>query len=508
MTTATATECRYRMAPEVVAETLPDLMAGGTLVAAEDELPTPVLIAQGRRADLVWTRSEYMRLLRHYHNGNPDSHFYHGFWASRDYSSRQLIVPKWKACWSKNASMTRKADEAWATICGRRKEGQEVTIGFPAMNTHTKETCWGGIDFDGDEGEPSADRAREWAYRALELCRRFNEFFLILETSGSGGWHLFILRETPRPVDEWTRMLKQVGALIGVPKIEKGICEIFPPDGAARKRFGHILRAPGTFNGNTGRLSEIVYENAKPLLARLPAPVDAYSWKRHLAEDTYYIEESLCSVDCLKGNGKITPTQAATLAGKLNLDLSRAEISNGRRHGALQALIGETFPKVGRPLAKALAEFFFTKAGGTQECREWGEHHAEFNACWDWMLAEKFAPTLTPDERRIYEGLTEETWRDAFRIARNFAWADARSDERKGAFGVSVESIGMRLLVERAAASKIVKRLAAEGALQKVAPHRPKVRAAIYRWLPCDQPTLATIRNDMDGYVPAENCPF
>jgi hypothetical protein len=227
-----------------------------------------------------------------------------------------------------------------------------------------------------------------------------------------------------------------------------------------------------------------------------------------VAEDTYYIEESLCSVDCLKGTEKITPTQAAKLAVKLNLDLSRAEIGNGRRHGALQALVGETFPKLGRPLAKALAEFFFTKASGTQECREWGEHHAEFNACWDWMLAEKFAPTLTADERRIYEGLTEETWRDAFRIARNFAWADARSDERKGAFGVSVESMGMRLIVERAAASKIVKRLVAAGALQKVAPHRPKVRAAIYRWLPCDQPTLAAIRNDLDGYVPTENCPF
>ena len=508
MTTATPTESRYRIAPEVEAETLPDLMAGAPLVAAEDELPTPVLIAQGRRADLVWTRSEYMRLLRHLHNGNPDSHFYHGFWTNRDYSSRQLIVPKWKASWSKNASMTRKAEESWATTCGRRNEGQEVTIGFPAMNTHTKETCWGGMDFDGDEGEPSADRAREWAYSALELCRRFNEFFLILETSGSGGWHLFILREKPRPVEEWTRMLKQVAALIGVPKIEKGICEIFPPDGAARKRCGNILRAPGTFNGNTGRLSEIVYENTKPLLARLPAPLEAGSWKRHIHEDPYYIEESLCSVDCLKGNEKITPTQAAKLADKLNLDLSRAEISNGRRHGALQALIGETFPKVGRPLAKALAEFFFTKAGGTQECREWGEHHAEFNACWDWMLAEKFAPTLTAAEQRIYEGLTEESWRDAFRIIRNFAWADARSDERKGAFGVSVQSMGMRLLVEKKAAGKIRKRLADAGALQPVAPHKVGVRAAIYRWLPCDQPTLAAIRNDLDGYVPAENCPF
>ena len=108
----------------IAAAELPDLMEAGPLVVAEDELPTPVLLAQGRRADLVWTRSEYMRLLRHLHNGNPENHFYHGWWASRDFSSRQLITPKWKACWSKGATMTRKADEAWNTVCGKQRAGR------------------------------------------------------------------------------------------------------------------------------------------------------------------------------------------------------------------------------------------------------------------------------------------------------------------------------------------------------------------------------------------------
>ena len=178
----------------------------------------------------------------------------------------------------------------------------------------------------------------------------------------------------------------------------------------------------------------------------------------------------------------------------MNLDLSGAQIRVGHRHASLQTLIGQTFPKVGRPLATALAEFFFDKSGGTQECREWGQHHAEFTACWDWMLASEFEPTLTPAERVIYEKLTEESWRDAFRIIRNFAWADAKSEEPRGAFGVSVLSLSMRLLLERKAASMIRSRLEEAGAVQKVAPHVPGQRAAIYRWLPCDPQTLRNIK--------------
>ncbi len=484
---------------------LPDLMAS-QLTVSDDELPTPVLLAQGRRADLVWTRSEYMRLLHHFHNGNPDTHFYHGWWASRDFSSRLLITPKWKACWSKGAKMGRKAEEAWATICGRREE-KEVTIGFPAMNTHTKESCWGGIDWDGEAGEASADRAREWAFRAFDLCRRYEEFFLILETSGSGGWHLYILCETPRPVEEWTRMLRQIAALIGVPKIEKGLCEIFPPDNAERKRFGNILRAPGTFNGFSGNFSEIVYENTKPLLAKLPSPNDPGSWKSHVPDDPYYIEERLCSGALKKHNGKISQGQAVALAAKLNLDLSEVEISIGRRYAPLQKLIGQTFPKVGLPLATALAEYFFSKSGGTIECSEWGQHHAEFTRCWDYMLTDEFIPTLTPAEREIYERLNEESWRDAFRITRNFAWADAHSDEPRGGFGVSVTSLSMRLILERKAAGKVRKKLEEVGALQKVAPHIPGRRSAIFRWLPCSMDTLRGIRGSAQRLLISDRNP-
>lgn len=84
--------------------------------------------------------------------------------------------------------------------------------------------------------------------------------------------------------------------------------------------------------------------------------------------------------------------------------------------------------------------------------------------------------------------------RGSLAIGRNFAWADARSEEPRGAFGVSVASLSMRLLLERKAASKIRRRLESAGALQKVAPHIPGQRATIYRWLPCDPQTLQNIK--------------
>jgi hypothetical protein len=52
----------------------------------------------------------------------------------------------------------------------------------------------------------------------------------------------------------------------------------------------------------------------------------------------------------------------------------------------------------------------------------------------------------------------------------------------------------MRLILERKAAGKVRKKLEEVGALQKVAPHIPGRRSAIFRWLPCSMDTLRGIR--------------
>jgi hypothetical protein len=492
---------------EACMEFLPDLMGAGGIVTVDDELPAPVLLAQGRRADLVWTRSEYMRLLRHLHNGNPETHFYHGWWTTRDHETKEEIPRTWKAIWSKRAMMNRKAEEAWDTICGRR-DGQEVTIGFPAMNKDTKESFWGGMDWDGRTPEAAA-QAREWAFRAFALCRKYEDFFLILETSGSGGWHLYILMQRARPVDEWARMLRQIAELIGA-KVEKGICEIFPPDNAAKNKFGTILRAPGTFNGKTGRLSEIVYEDTKPLLEKLPPVAERGNWRHEALNAPHYKEEPLCSGFLLRNTeDKLTAQEALLVAKNLNLNLGGYEIAAKRRYAPLQRLVGDTFPKMGRTLAKALAEHFFIKSGGTHDCRDWGDHYAEFLRCWEWMNERQFLPSLTDKERAIHKSATEESQREAFKIVRNFAWADARKNDGKGAFPVSVANLGMRLILGRKATGKIRKWLVESGAIEEVAPAVPTVRPASFRWVACDRGVLAGVCElTGDGLAANSDDPF
>jgi hypothetical protein len=332
-----------------------------------------------------------------------------------------------------------------------------------------------------------------------------DEFFLILETSGSGGWHLYIITKTMRPVEEWTRMLKQVAAFIGA-SIKKGVCEIFPPDGEGDCACGTALRAPGTFNGKTGNFSLIHFENTKPLLAGLPSMPEAGGWKASaIPNNPYYKEEQLCSGACLiKEGGKITAEQAAALAGKLNLDLAGARITEGGRHAALRHLVGETFPKVGRTLAEALAEHHFEQAGGTQDCRDYGEHHAEFMRCWQWMTDNAFLPSLTAEERAIYDKLPKETWRDAFRIVRNFAWAAALAGRES--FPVSVGRVAEGVLLSRKAAQNVREELAERGAIRKVRPHIQRRRAAEFVWLPCSRELLAGAKAQAVLPPPAADC--
>jgi hypothetical protein len=218
---------------------------------------------------------------------------------------------------------------------------------------------------------------------------------------------------------------------------------------------------------------------------------EAGGWKASaIPNNPYYLEEQLCSGACLiKEGGKITTEQAAALASKINLDLEPARITEGGRHAALRHLVGETFPKIGRTLAEALAELFFEQAGGTQDCRDYGEHHAEFVRCWQWMTDNAFLPSLTAEERAIYDKLPEESWRDAFRIVRNFAWAAALAGRES--FPLSVKRLAQGLLLTRKPAANVRKELAGRGAIRQVRPPVPTVRPAEYVWLPCSRELLA-----------------
>jgi hypothetical protein len=103
-------------------------------------------------------------------------------------------------------------------------------------------------------GLPEQKRLRS---RRSKFCNP--EFYLILTTSGSEGWHLFVCSAEFHPVEHWVRLLKQVADKIGA-EIKTGICEIFPHETRNRSR-PHAIRAPGTWNPKTNQLGAVFYES-------------------------------------------------------------------------------------------------------------------------------------------------------------------------------------------------------------------------------------------------------
>jgi hypothetical protein len=163
--------------------------------------PTAVLIGEGSRADLIWTRDEFLQLCDLLRNGNPADEFLRVY---RDSEGAPHFVK------SKSAKVEQIIDWSWDTISGRAKV--KVGIGFYPWNSRGQ-SRWAAIDFDAHDG--GVDRARVFAIGAFQILRRRPEFYLILTTSGSEGWHLFVFSAEFHPVEDWVRLLKQVVDQIG-----------------------------------------------------------------------------------------------------------------------------------------------------------------------------------------------------------------------------------------------------------------------------------------------------
>ena len=213
--------------------------------------PLAVLSWQPKRADAVWTRSELVAIYEHLHNGNGTTHFVMGF---RDADGCKKYVR------SKRLPVERAISWAWSSIAGSPKS----RLAFVPYSTNERQQSrWGGMDFDAhNPGE--ADRARDLAFAAFRVLLNAPDLAVILETSGSGGWHVWAISLDFHDTREWIRLLKSVAATIGTP-VTAGVCEIFPPD-SLPSRFGKGMRAPGCWNPGTDTCSQIVWENCRTSL--------------------------------------------------------------------------------------------------------------------------------------------------------------------------------------------------------------------------------------------------
>jgi hypothetical protein len=118
------------------------------------------------------------------------------------------------------------------------------------------------MDFDAHDGD--AARARALAVAALQILKKYPELSLILTTSGSEGWHLFVFSAQFHPIAEWVFLLKRTADSIGA-EIRSGVCEIFPNETRHGSR-PYAIRAPGTWNPKTNQLGAIVFASITPLL--------------------------------------------------------------------------------------------------------------------------------------------------------------------------------------------------------------------------------------------------
>jgi hypothetical protein len=421
-----------------------------------------VLVGHAQKADVVWTRHDFMALCEHMMNGNEQNFFLIPY-------RREDGTAKFAK--AKSTRADRRASWAWDTIAGRAKNS--ASIGFYPRNTDGK-SRWAAMDFDGSDGHGngSDESAREKALKAFWLLLRHSELFVVLCTSGSDGWHLFAFTRNFHPVGNWIKLLKQAATLIGA-NIRKGECEIFPSD--SRAQIGCGIRAPGTWNPKYNTFSLIAYENVGPLLSdhRPPLP-------RRARKERKRVSLSSRSNHRVGTDDLTYREEQPVYRGEFNQWQTSFAITTARtRREKLKEMVDYIFRQVGYAVARRNAELQYDeKTVSTVATRS--EHLKEFDELWNWWQAQWIAE-LSGSEREKFDALRADgNDHEAFRIIRNFAQL---VNDREGDFMIVAEHLAKRLAVTLQTACNIRHRLCAAGILTQTAQYVPQKFAARFRWL-------------------------
>lgn len=415
--------------------------------------PLTVLSFQPKRVDDLWTQGEWTTICEHLHNDNGVFSFVMGF---RDQDGCKKYVK------SKNVPVDRAISWSWSSI----SRTPRTRLAFVPYSTNERQRSrWGGMDFDAHE-EGQAGRARELALAAFRVFLNVPGLALILETSGSGGWHVWAISPNFHDNREWIQLLKSVASTIGT-VIGDGVCEIFPPD-SRPSRFGKGMRAPGCWNPRTDACSEIVWENCRSSLGSV------LSGKSKKA-----------ALNCNGLQGEFPDIEKnSSFFGSLYCEMELLRkfgiTAAGTRNGKLGDLVGHVFHQVGREVAHRLAAAQFRGKAVVTNADE-TEHLASFAVLWKGLM-EPWSATLSTEEREIFMRLDTENERDTFRILRSYA----RKAEQDGVadFPIARDNLAERLGITGKGAAGIRDKLAKLGAIAKTADYIPNKFAARFRWVP------------------------
>ncbi len=413
--------------------------------------PFAVLSWQAKRADAIWTRGEWTALCEHLHNGNGTTHFVMGF---RDKDDCKKYVR------SKKLAVSRAISWSWQSITTSQKPRKLAFV--PYSTNERQQSRWGGMDFDAHNGE--SERARELAFAAFRVLLNAPDLAVILEMSGSGGWHVWAISPDFHETQEWIRLLKSVVVTIGT-TVAAGVCEIFPPD-SLPSRYGKGMRAPGCWNPGTDDFSQIVWENCRTSLESVLSGKSKITPLNHNGLESHFPDTKK------EDSFSVSLYRESELFQKLGISVT------GTRNDKLSSLVGEVFHQVGRGMAQRLAVQQFRTKTATTKADE-VEHMASFEKLWA-GLADEWAATLSAAEREIFTRLETENERDAFRIVRSYA----RKAEQDGAadFPIVRDNLGDRLGITGKGAAWIRDKLARLRAIVKTVNYVPNKSAARYKW--------------------------
>jgi hypothetical protein len=353
-------------------------------------VPTAILIGEGQPADRVWTREEFVLLCNFMRNDNPADEFLHVYCDSNG-------APRFVK--AKSLNVEKRITWAWDTIT--RKAKHKVSIGFYPWNCRG-ESRWAAIDFDAHDG--GAARPKAFAVAAFQILRKYPQLSLILASSGSQGWHLFVLSEGFHPIGDWVLLLKRIADSIGA-EVKSGVCEIFPNESRGTSR-PHAIRAPGTWNPKTNQLGAIVFDSTRALFQ-----------KKRKKEESSFLYHSSHEANAPQLND--SRSKSFYSGGYRNWLEEFAIIQPGTRHGQLRALVYCIFRQVSHRVARRIADAQY-QAARMQPNATLAEHLEEFEALWSW-INDQWRAELSDVERETFALLGTEIERDLFRILRNFA---------------------------------------------------------------------------------------
>jgi hypothetical protein len=412
--------------------------------------PTAVLIGEGSRADRIWTRNEFVKVCHLMRNGNPADEFLRAY---RDSAGAAHFVK------SKSAKVEQIITWSWDTITGRAKH--QVAIGFYPSN-YCGQSRWGAIDFDAHDGQSA--RAKSLALAAFQILFNHPEFSLILSTSGSEGWHLFVFSGEFHPVENWVRLLKRVVDQIGA-ELRSGVCEIFPNETRSGSR-PHAIRAPGTWNPKTNQLGAMFFTSVCALLQKKE--------EKEVSPFNYHSTERVT-------DGQLNDSELQLLYRGGDQDwLHQFAITQPRtRRAQLESLVWCVFRRVGHPVARQLADAQYN-AARFQPNATLAEHLEEFEELWRWVT-DQWHGELSDAEQKASSKLETETERDLFRILKNFARYAVQKDET--VFPFPIQHVAARLGVSFQYVSKLRQRFVDASIIVQTELPIINRRAGRFRWL-------------------------